>query len=160
MKRILMSLITAGFCLATQAQTSIWLENYDELGYIQEWTSTGQIKATVSGEGVLTLGSPDLKPVSIGGRILSDRFREGDLLPVQSRLPEILCRRDPGRREMASVHRAATRCGRGSVSEILLPRSLPRHRRRRRAQERPPDLPARQGGQGYPLPADSRRGAV
>lgn len=78
MKRILMSLITAGFCLATQAQTSIWLENYDELGYIQEWTSTGQIKATVSGEGVLTLGSPDLKPVSIGGRILSDRFREGD----------------------------------------------------------------------------------
>lgn len=78
MKRILLSLLAAGLGLAAHAQTSIWLENYDELDYIQEWTSTGRLKATVSGEGVLTLGSPDLKPVSTGGRILSDRFREGD----------------------------------------------------------------------------------
>ena len=71
MKRILLSLLAAGLGLAAHAQTSIWLENYDELDYIQEWTSTGRLKATVSGEGVLTLGSPDLKPVSTGGRILS-----------------------------------------------------------------------------------------
>ena len=42
MKRILLFLFAAGFCLAAQAQTNIWLENYDELDYIQEWTSTGQ----------------------------------------------------------------------------------------------------------------------
>ena len=78
MKKSLLLLAAASLTLTAQAQTSIWLENYDELDYVQEWTETGRLKATVSGEGILSLGTPGLQPISIGGRILSDRFGEGD----------------------------------------------------------------------------------